>query len=184
MNREAFEFLYIHANCLAELAIDQLALDFESSMPADPPDVPPLTGAEREEQALALLGAMDMSAVADGWKGGADFEAQVLRGIDELKAADSNDSHAGALNPALNLDFYLQGAYAARGQVADRVDNGMARLDMATMERLFDRLPGELAPLTNALNADELAQWLACYLAGNAALDEIVTLVRGADTSA
>jgi hypothetical protein len=200
LNREAFEFVYIHANCLAELALDQLARELELSMAADPPDLPPLTEAEREEQVLALLGRMEMSPVVDAWKGGAEFEAQVLSGIEALKEADSapaanlagptpvafsqlaegsNGSHEGALN----LDLYLQRAYAARGRIAARVDAGMARLDLAAMARLLNPLPAGLAPLTHALRADELAQWLACYLAGNVALDEIVTLIRGVDTS-
>jgi hypothetical protein len=200
LNREAFEFVYIHANCLAELALDQLARELELSMAADPPDLPLVTEAEREEQVLALLGRMEMSPVADAWQGGAEFEAQVLSGIEELMEADSapaanlagstpaafselaegsNDSHEGALS----LDLYLQRAYAARGRIAARVDDGIARLDLAALERLLNPLPAGLAPLTHALSADELAQWLACYLAGNAALDQIVTLIRGVDTS-
>jgi hypothetical protein len=184
LKREAFEFLYIHANCLAELALDQLALDFERTLSTDAPGPEPLTEAQREEQALALLGQMDMLAVADGWKGGPEFEAQVLRGIEELKEAGAaplsdagSDSHEGAVN----LDLYLQRAYAVPEQIRARIDGGMARLDMASLDRLLDALPAGLAPLTHVLNAGQLAQWLACYQGGNVALDEIVTLMRGVD---
>lgn len=180
MNRTDFEFLYIHANCLAELAIDQLALDLDCL----PPD-PPSTETGREEQALALLSQMDMAASVDGWKGGAEFEAQVLRGIEELKRADLAPSAPDPSVPGeRDLAVYLQRAYAASGQLAGRVDDGMARLDLARLDRLLAALPVELAPLTQALGEAGLAQWLACYQAGHAALDDIVALVRALDTAA
>ena len=40
-------------------------------------------------------------------------------------------------------------------------------------------MPEYMTPLTGALSADELKQWLDYYLAGSNTLDDLVTLICG-----
>lgn len=173
MDRAAFEYLYIHANCLAELALDQLARELDGCAP----DLP----AGSEEQALALLGQMDTAALRDGWDGGAGFGAQVRREIGALQqdAPQLPAEGGGADSGEFDLAVYLHNAYAARSQIAVRVDDAMARLDLAMLARLAHALPAELPALTEPLDADQLALWLVRYQAGDAALDDIVVLIGG-----
>lgn len=172
MERAAFEYLYIHANCLAELALDQLAREIDDGA-ADPP-------AGSEAQALALLGQMDTAALRERWDGGADFAAQVRHEIGALQQVPAPEVEGGAAGAVdFDLAIYLDNAYAARPRIAARVDHAMAGLDMADLARLAHALPAELAVLTGPLNAQQLARWLVCYQAGDATLDAIVMLIGG-----
>jgi hypothetical protein len=183
MNREAFELVYIHANCLAELALDQAALDIELGLLDEPPE-PALSAAERDARVSAMFDQMDPAASLDAWVGGPQFDAQVLRGMAELEheaGAQQGEEASAPDDGPPDLGLYLQRAYAARADIAARVDAARLQIDSARLEGLLAALADAMAPLTRPLSADELAHWLIVYQCGNQELDEVVALVRGAE---
>lgn len=199
MNRIAFEYLYIHANSLAELGLDQCLAGLDLMAADGVDELAHLSAAERDALALAHMSKMDMSSMMDGFiwetpEHDADVQSALLQLQAEAELAASAPPLVAqelALQPpagdwpdepvssGLNLALYLENAYAVADQIAPRVDAGMGRLDMNRLAALLAALPCDLAPLTGALDADALAQWLACYQAGHASLEEIVAMYRG-----
>lgn len=196
MNRTAFEYLYMHANSIAELGLVQLSARF--AMRGADDELAHLSADEREALALARLGKMDMSMIEGLTWETPQHDAAARRVLGELQAsaqsasepgkaeaepavvrADGADgAHGDAVPVEPDLALYLARAYAAADQIKLRVDAGMGLLDMARLGALLAALPADLAPLDGALDADGLARWLACYECGHPALDELVTLCR------
>ena len=196
MDRTAFEYLYIHANSLAELGLERFVAGLDLSLPDRADELAHLGADEREALVLAQMSKMDMSSMMDGfvWEtpeldAAAQTALQQLQAEAELAASapplvaqelalpELADGLPGEpVSSGLNLALYLENAYAVADQIAMRVDAAMGRVDMASLASLLAALPGDLAPLTGALGADDLSQWLTCYQAGHASLEEIVTL--------
>ena len=129
----------------------------------------------------------------------AEYDAAVqntLRHLQEAAACSTSASHLSETElPVAQVDaaggapdepvageaslvWYLEKAYAVSDQIAPRVDQAMGRVDRVGLGALLACLPGQLAPLTGALNAEDLAQWLACYQAGHGPLVDIVAICR------
>jgi hypothetical protein len=198
LKRDAFEYLYIHANSLAELALSQIALELELNMAGSAVELPELTSDEREAQALALMDQIDISSMVDYWEWGkgrlsetavmntpepADAATQDYS-LSYVKPAIKSDSSSNALpfggTPhEMNLGAYLERAYASQDQIAPCVDAAMGKVDMAMLDTLLGTLPTDLTAITGRFNAEALAQWLAYYRASNhCGLNEIVVLIR------
>jgi hypothetical protein len=85
----------------------------------------------------------------------------------------------GAARDGLDSDVYLSKAYSVLANFPSLSEERMAQLDIARLEAILATMPENMTPLTGALSADELKQWLDCYLAGNNTLDDLVTLICG-----
>jgi hypothetical protein len=206
MGPEALKFLFIHANSLAELGLASIARDLEARVGERTDDLASLGGDEREDLALERLSTMDMSSMMNGfvWET-LEHDAAVCSALRELQVQESGNDHpaeescaatpdrgmpppagempSGLLDSAagggLDLDAYLSKAYSVLANFPSFSEERMAQLDMARLEAILATMPEYLKPLTGALSADELKQWLDCYLAGNNTLDDLVTLICG-----
>lgn len=218
MERAAFEYIYIHANSLVELALIRLAGTIEAGLPAEAP----LSKEAREAQLHALYAQSKDDIVydqngdatwspevaarwADASQGAPvpaqDFDARQASLLADALAAESayfaaqareqanpsataaNSGEASSdavtnANPGGDLASYLQRVYAAKAEIAARVDACMAGIDMEALEMSMVFLPDELPPLTNELDASALAQWLECYASDDFGLHEIVRMIR------
>jgi hypothetical protein len=206
MDPEALKYLYIHANSLAELGLASVAREIDARAAECTDVLSSLGGDEREYLALERLSSMDMSSMMNGfvWET-FEHDAAVCSALSELQAQESGNDHPAeescaaipdrgvpamvgempsclldsAARDRLDLDVYLSNAYSALANLPSFSEEKMAQLDMAILEAIQANIPKYLTPLTGALSADELKQWLDCYLAGNNALDDLVTLICG-----
>jgi hypothetical protein len=176
VNATAFGYLFIHANSLAEMEFNAMAAAMEADMgePSDP--YAHLSADEREALALAQMGNLDPAAMQDGfaWET-PEHEADILSSLAELQQEPAES--LPALAEAPDLGVYLERAYAAREQLEARIASTQARVDQAALEGLLADVPADLAPLTQALDAQQFGQWLACHQSGNAAVGALVTLL-------
>ncbi len=177
MEHAAFTYLFIHANSLAELALESMAAALDADMAAQGDPYADLSDEEREALALAQLGKMDSANLQDGfaWET-PEHDAEVRSHLMELEQRGAAEV-APPLGQTPDLGLYLERAYAAREELEQRVKSSHAQVDHATLERLLAALPGQLPPLTQALNGPQFAQWLACYQEGNAPLNTLVGLL-------
>lgn len=184
MERTEFAYLFIHANSLAERALDLIAASLAPDMEDQADPYAHLSADEREALALAHMGNVDPASLQDGapWET-PEYEAEVRRSLEQLQqlqqepaaAAPGQEQTAPAEAPDLAL--YLERAYAAKDLLEGRIDRARAQVDQAALGALLAALPADLAPLSQALDAQQFGQWLACYQGGNAALDGLVALL-------
>lgn len=121
--------------------------------------------------ALAELGGVRFSDLAAADDAGAVSPA--LAGIDgpaEPPAGGAND-----------LDTYLARLYAGRAQLDGRIEAIKARVGMAQLQQLAERLPPDVPSLLAPLDGKGLSAWLARYAQGEEALHDIVQRIRCAD---
>ena len=192
MNRSEFDYLFIHANSLAELALHEMASALEEDQTLQGDQSPPLSEEDRDAQALSLLQGMDLSAMDRvSWEND-KHDAEVQRVLEELSttAADPAGSaetaplshEARELSPGgVDLGRYLENAYASRPQLTGRIEASMARIDQLALADVISALPAKLPRLTEPLTAEGLAQCLAAYQAGDDALNALVVLIRSSD---
>jgi hypothetical protein len=176
VNASAFSYLFVHANSLAELELDAMAAAMTADMDGQVDPYAHLSADEREAMALAQMGNMDPAAMQDGfaWET-PEHEAEILRNLAQLEREPAAPVPAAAEAPDLGL--YLERAYAAREMLEERIALAAARVDHGTLEGLLAGLPAGLAPLTQALDAQQFDQWLACHLDGNEELHALVALL-------
>jgi hypothetical protein len=176
VNATAFGYLFIHANSLAEMAFNAMAAAMEADMAGEGDPYAHLSADEREALALAQMGNLDPAAMQDGfaWET-PEHEADIRSNLAELQQEPA--APLAALAEAPDLGLYLERAYAAREQLAERIASTQARVDQGALERLLAGLPAGLAPLTQALDAQQFDQWLACHQGGNAELAELVDML-------
>jgi hypothetical protein len=171
MNRLQFFFLYANVNSIAELALRQAG---ERVLERPRPSAPSaaLTQDELDAQVLASFENLDFSAMEG-------LNVPRFRGIgvpveSEDVARDSDP---------FDLERYLDRAYAAQDQLRERLDAHLARVDLDAVRSALGRLPFDLPLLTEPLSANEMVRWLKRYEAGDAALSELVVMVRQLDLS-
>jgi hypothetical protein len=175
VNATAFGYLFIHANSLAEMAFNAMAAAMEADMAGEGDPYAHLSADEREALALAQMGNLDPAAMQDGfaWET-PEHEADIRSSLAQLQ---QEAAAPPPLPEAPDLGVYLERAYAARGELAERIASTQARVDQGALERLLAGLPAGLAPLTQALDAQQFDQWLACHQGGNAELAELVDML-------
>lgn len=206
MRPDALRFLYIHANTLAELGLASIARHIEARAAECTDDLASLGGNEREYLALERLSAIDLSSTMNGfvWETN-EHDSAVCSALRELQEQESGNEHPAAESCAatpdrsvpplageipnclldsaagdgLDLGAYLSKAYSVLANFPSVIEERIAQLDMADLEAILSTMPESMTPLTGALSADELKQWLDCYLAGNNTLDNLVTLICG-----
>lgn len=175
MERAAFAYLFIHANSLAELAFEQLAAALDADMASQGDPYADLSDDEREALALAQMGNMDGAAMQDGfaWET-PEHEADVLSSLAQLEQLEQQGGDGAPPAESADLGLYLERAYAARDLLDERIDRCMAQVDHAELESLLADLPDGLAPLTQALDGQQMGLWLACHQDGHPSLATLV----------
>lgn len=219
MKRDAFEYVYIHANCMAELGLERAARRMAAMEPAVD-ELAHLSPEEREALVLKQLGQMQASSdmhQAMPWDS-PELRAQMEHNLQQLQAQDEQiaklnaqaaeplpadlladleaaaaevDAHIAnehgsdaadggqtTANAGRDLDQYLQRAYAAKDQIAARVDDGMARIDMKDLDIMMFAVPEDIAPLTGPMKGKDLEKWMEVYHLGFYAVNEVVRMVR------
>lgn len=179
MTAQQFEYLCIHAHSLAELALLQAA---EAVLARNDGLAPPAPAdaAMREQQLASLdLDALDFAALD-----GLDLGSAAGAALPDDAIADAElPATVGLadLAPASDLAAYLASAYAAAPRVRDRFGAGLARIDAGQLAAWLSALPSHLPALTGHLDAPALADWLAVYQQGHAALTDLVCELRRID---
>lgn len=178
LSRAQFWHLYVNANSLSELAILRLADDIE----AEPQAQPPPTADEIEVRLAEQFKHMDVAAL-DGlnWDFfGAGPDAARPEGTPVPRESEfalvSSEGPAG--EGGVDLDLYLDRAYAYEAALSAQVDLAYAQVDAAALAALLERLPASGASLTTRLPGVEMGRWLDRYRAGDAALSQLVTKIR------
>lgn len=184
MDRAAFEYVYLHANTLAELAFLRALAGLAD---AAPPEITPEQFAANAAQADRMLHL-----------GVDDIDWSALEGLDATPASDTAQAPADegecaslpgfseTLDAAgLQIDdgppdvgAYLGVVERARGALRARVDDGFARADLAALAAAFARLPTDLPSLAGPLSEAQFMRWLGLHEARHAALASIVAEIR------
>lgn len=189
MDRSSFEFLYLHAHAIADLAFLR---GMAAALDAPAPDLTP-------EQFAA-----NAAAAEQAMKGAeADFDWSALEGVPGFDAAAGTDLDTGEavtadIGPTFgealeqagatldgdgppDLEQYLVHLHAARELLQPRIGvcHEMAGPELDAV--LLD-LPPDLAPLNRALSAAEFLPWLAAYEQQHDGVSTVVAMVRELDS--
>ena len=182
MDRSAFEHLYLHANSIATLGfLRGMARLIAAPMPAQ---------ASPEMQEFVAGIEHDMNNPEN-------FDWSVYDGIDEgVEALAKQREEALAANlPFFNhcvemseeddgvdgmpeVGRYLARVLEAREPLAARIDDSLAKVDQAALAAALGTLPDDLPPLTSALSAADLEQWVVLYEANHAGLLQVIEQTR------
>jgi hypothetical protein len=194
MDRSAFQYLYMHANSLAELGFERAAEGMLAELENQPDPLAHLSEEQRQELATEQMRefqrkfeAGEPNDLDDFYRDFASRHPDPLDGALEAQAPAASDPFgpseaSGDGEPAeRDLGVYLDKVYAADAVLAERIDAAMAQLDMAQLDAALAALPPQLPPLTAPLDPAGLEQWLALYQANDAALNDIVTTIRFAE---
>ncbi|MEP6503202.1 MAG: hypothetical protein ABJD97_07730 [Betaproteobacteria bacterium] len=184
MNRAAFEYVYLHANALAELAFLRALAGVAAAPPADytadqladnaaQADRMMHLGADEIDWA-ALEGLDDAPAPAAAAPVVAEAPAVTLPGFSETMDAAGLQIDDGPPDVAA----YLATVERARAALQARVDDGVARADLAALDAAVATLPADLAPLAGPLAESQFMQWLNLHEARHAGLAAVVTEIR------
>ena len=192
MDRTSFEYLYLHANSLAELAFRR---SVARVLLAPPPEFTPEQLAANAALAQKLMNPTE-----------ADFDWSALDGVEgfDMSMEEGDAAAAAPAEPAsddamtglptfsdavdgLDVDLddgppdiarYLEQVDAARAQLQPRVTDCFLRADHAAIGTALASLPLALAPITGALTPDAFAAWLELYETGHEGLQAAVMEVR------
>lgn len=188
MDRTAFEYLYLHANALAELGFMRATAALVAASQAEP----------TAEQITARTAFADALMNPDP----ENFDWSVFDGMDiptGLEEAPSTSVPVVDLGPSFEeamgsfagdddlatvpeLEPYLQRLYAAAPLLEMRITAHHAAADPA-LEAALMALDTRPAPLSGPLTAEELCLWLERYEAQDEAVRLVVQLARSADPS-
>jgi hypothetical protein len=100
--------------------------------------------------------------------------------FDEFVEEQPMDIPAGE---ALDVEQYLARAYGYEEQLRERIDAHYRRADLTSIDAAIGQLPERLSPLTMALSAQDMADWLKVYGEGHAALTDLALQIRRLDTA-
>jgi hypothetical protein len=191
MDRAAFENVYLHANCLAELGLARAlaaAAEARAQEPAPAPSATPPTRVEEDESALRGVLGFGEPTPEQLAEQVARVEAALRGEPSGAEGAEADDAEpfgvaigVGFLDPewgAPDVALYLAQAQEARPALRARIDRAFARADAAALAASLAALPTDLPALSADLDADALEAWLRRYEAGEAAVVELVVQVR------
>jgi hypothetical protein len=188
MNRTSFEFLYLHANAIADLGFLR-AMAAAASAP--PPELPPEQFAANAAEADRLMNpdaaTFDWSAFEGvpgfddtaGSTGDADTAVPADRGPTFDQALDQVGSTIEGDGPP-ELVPYLAQVHDARELLQARITACWEQAGPAFDALLLD-LPPELAPITGPLTADTFLPWLERHEARDDGVQALVAQVRALD---
>jgi hypothetical protein len=183
VDRNSFYYLYVNTNSVAELALQLLA---EQILAQPQSDTPSLTAEELNARVAANFEGIDLAALE-----GVNFDfsrlplaasADPQAAVEAPPPVELSAEAAAARESAIGR--YLSGAYAHEETLRQRMDEYYQQSDLPALEAALAGLPAQLPPLTRALSAQQMSDWLLVYENGNAALDEVVVQMRQLDMSA
>ncbi len=182
MDRAAFEHLYLHANSIATLGfLRGMARLIAAPAPteASPEMQEFVAGIEHD---LNNPESFDWS-VYDGIDEGVEALAKAREEAlaanlpffnDCVEMAEEDEAEDGMPD----VGRYLARALQAREPLAPRIDDSLAKVDQAALAAALATLPADLPPLTGALSAAELEQWIVLYEAEHAGLQQVIEETR------
>jgi hypothetical protein len=184
VDRDSFYYLYVNANSIAELALQQLAEQLlalpqpSSSSPMSPEELNTRVAASFEGIDLAALEGVnyDLSDLASANELDPQASVEAPQPVERSAEAEAERESA--------IERYLGRAYAHEEMLRERIDQYYQRTDLPALEAAFAQLPAQLAPLTRLLSPREMSRWLDLYERGNEALDDVVVQLRQLDMSA
>jgi len=182
MDRAAFEHLYLHANSIATLGfLRGMARLMAAPMPteATPEMQEFVAGIEHDMNNpdtfdWSVYDGIDEGVEALGKAREEALAANLPFFNDCVEMSDEADSGDGMPDVAR----YLASVHAARERLAPRIDDSLAKVDHAALAGALATLPTDLPPLTGALSAAELEQWVELYEANHAGLLQVVEETR------
>jgi hypothetical protein len=182
MDRQAFGYLYLHANSMATLGMLRAMVRL-TAMPAPTEPTPEmLEFAAGIEQGMADPESFDWSvhdeidqAVKAAEQERAQGPSANLPFFDECVDMTAPDEVEGEMP---DIARYPERAHAARDALAARIDDSFARVDQGVLAAAFATLPAGLPPLTQALTGEQLERWIERYEAGDEGLMQIIEETR------
>lgn len=182
MDRQGFEYLYLHANSIATLGfLRGMVRLMAMPLPAEPgPELQEfVAGIERDMQDPE---SFDWSIYDDIDKGVQELQQQREQALaanlpffDQCVDMAAPDEIEGQMP---DVARYLERALAARGTLAPRIDDSFARVDRPLLAAAFATLPAELPALTGPLTAGELERWIELYEANDERLLKVIEETR------
>jgi hypothetical protein len=186
LDRTRFEYLYLNANSIADIALLR-ALDKAASAAAERtpeqraavaalahdianPD-PATFDWSALEGVYGFDGPLDAAPPAGAGPGPAD--AVRLPSFDQMVGVDDED-----LDAPLDIAHYLRRVDDARPALQARVDDCFARADIAAFEAVLATLPTDRAPPDSALAPEDFTGWLELYEARHGGIEAIVHGIR------
>jgi hypothetical protein len=184
MDRTAFEYVYLHANTLAELAFLRALAGVAA---APPPEITPEQFAENAALAdrILHLGADDID-----WSALEDIEGMPAPDAAELVTASEPVATLPGFSETLDaaglqiddgppdVAAYLGVVARAREALQARIDDGFARADIATLDAAIALLPAELPSLAGPLAEPQFMCWLGLHEARHVGLAAVVAEIR------
>lgn len=179
MSEEEFHYLFVNANCLAELALRESMQDLDAWLTAatvPPPD-------DAVEPVEPSFEGLDFEALAglDFFGGDSSIEGDIVEPAEELLQRESGPAATEPKSEPFDRDVYLDRAYRAGDELGERIAKARSRVDFARLESSLAELPRGPAPLSARLSGDQLQTWLERYLAGSELLVDVVLAIREAE---
>ncbi|WP_457422827.1 hypothetical protein [Roseateles sp. P5_E7] len=188
MDRTAFEYLYLHANALAELGFIRASVALAAAAQAEPT---PEQLAERAAFAEAVMNpdpdtfdwsALDGMEIPSGLEEAADNSAPV---VDLGPTFEQAMELAGAtydFETVPDLEPYVVNLYAAGALLRERISAHHAAAE-ASLDAALIAIDAGPAPLQGPLTPAQLRVWLERYEGQDEAVQFVVQLARSFDPS-
>ncbi len=176
MQRDDFYYLFVNANCIAELAIDASEL---AKILADDAATPADSDATVDPMIPDSLDELDMDALDGMAFFGDDSVPEITE--DAAPQPDVPAAPAEGSN-AFDINVYMQNAYAMAPELGERIDRAFARADHSKIDALMARLPPPSASIVTQLSGDDLQPLLDLYKADDGDLSELVIQIRQSDS--
>jgi hypothetical protein len=185
MTREEFSYLYVNANCLAELGLRRAVACMHES------DCQGIHGQalgrvdEMDPETETAFDELDFTALngLDFFGGDSSESNDLTETLPVTDAADvqmtasetctSDDDKGGDFD----IGAYMNNSYAARETVQDQIDVAYAKADIARLDMLIAEMPVMIPALTRRLSGAEVETCLTLYDVGDETLVEAVTLI-------
>lgn len=170
MDRERFYYLFVNANCIAELALNPS----ESELDALLAETTPAPVQDTDAAVAAGFEGLDMDAL-DGlaFFGDDDIAADAFP---ETDAGNGGDD--GQRPHAFDIDRYMENAYSYEETLRERVDAAYLKADLVALQRLLDRTTTGLCPITERQSGSHMQQWLDLYKSDEDTITELVVRIR------
>lgn len=182
ITRQAFYYIYVHANCLTDLALRNLPSDLDSLLD----DLEPI---ENSELALELDIETNLEDLDFAAMDGLDFyDSEVDNTAIEPAAPPSKEDftnnseiEASEQEGEFDIETYMANVYASEKQLIERVDSAYARIDHDEIRILLTLLPPELPAIDGKLSGQQMNLWLEQYASDVEAIVNLLITIRQLD---
>lgn len=180
ITKQRFYYLYVNANCLAELALRNLPSDLDSLLD----DLEPFDDSELAKELSLDTNLEDLNFAA---MEGLDFyDSDVESPIIEPDAPTVELSRDAKAQPApsqeeFNIETYMANVYGLEDQLVERIDAAYTQIDHDEFKALLNLLPIELPAIDKKLTGEEVTQWQQQYANDVEAINNLLIAIRQLD---